>query len=92
MQKILVTLLSTSVLVACAASESTERPRLPTDAEVAYYNSLAPEEDHITCVTRTELGSRFPRRSCYRTVEFEASNALDLIQIDGLLTSPLQPR
>jgi len=92
MQKLLFTLLFSSFLAACAASESGERTRLPTDAEVAYYNSLAPEEDHITCVTRTELGSRYPRRSCYRTMEFEASNALDLIQIDGLLTSPLQPR
>lgn len=92
MQKLLFTLLFAGVLASCAASEREEQPRLPTDAEVAYYNSLAPEEDHIRCVTRTELGSRFPRRSCYRIAEFEASNALDLIQIDGLLTSPLQPR
>ena len=92
MKKLLVTLLLASGLAACAASESEDRPRLPTDAEVAYYNSIAPEEDHIQCVTRAELGSRFPRRSCYRVADLEAANALDLIQIDGLLTSPLQPR
>ena len=92
MQKSLFTLLLASVLVACAASESPERPRLPTDEEVAYYNSIAPEEDHIRCVTRTELGSRFPRRSCYRIADLENTNDLDLLQIDGLLTSPLQPR
>lgn len=88
MRKLLISLLLPSVLAACAASESEERARLPTDEEVAYYNSIAPEEDHITCVTSTELGSRFPRRSCYRTVDLEGSDGLDLIQIDGLLTSP----
>lgn len=92
MQKILFALLLGGMLASCAASDSEERPRLPTDAEVAYYNSLAPEEDHIACVTRTEIGSRFPRRYCYRVADLEKGSVLDLIQIDGLLTSPLQPR
>ena len=92
MQKLLFTLLFASVLASCAASELEDRPRLPTDEEVAYYNSIAPEEDHITCFSRAVLGSRFARRACYRVADLEASNALDMIQIDGLLTSPLQPR
>ncbi|MEX0963929.1 MAG: hypothetical protein WDZ52_07820 [Pseudohongiellaceae bacterium] len=93
MQKTLFPLLFTSILASCAASETEDRPRLPTDAEVAYYNSIAPEEDHITCFTRTELGSRFPRRSCYRVADLEAQRGqgqavVDLMQIDGLLDSP----
>lgn len=93
MQKFLCSLLLASVLASCASSESGERARLPTDAEVAYYNSIAPEEDHIACFTRIELGSRFPRRSCYRVADLEAAsgleqNVVDLMQIDGLLDSP----
>lgn len=93
MQKLLFSLLLSSVLVSCAASDTEDRPRLPTDAEVVYYNSIAPEEDHIACFTRIELGSRFPRRSCYRIADLEAydgqeQNVVDLMQIDGLLDSP----
>lgn len=93
MQKLLFSLLLSGVLVACASSDSEDRPRLPTDAEVAYYNSIAPEEDHIACFTRTELGSRFPRRHCYRIADLEAQRnsgqaVVDLMQIDGLLDSP----
>ncbi|GJM11607.1 MAG: hypothetical protein DHS20C12_00100 [Pseudohongiella sp.] len=93
MRKILFSLLLASVLASCAASELKERPRLPTDAEVAYYNSIAPEEDHIACFTRIELGSRFPRRSCYRIADLEAGkgleqNVVDAMRIDGLLDSP----
>jgi len=90
MQKRLFSLLLVSILASCASSESGERTRLPTDAEVAYYNSIAPEEDHIACFTRIELGSRFPRRSCYRVADLEdyegqEQNVVDLLQIDGLL-------
>lgn len=97
MQKALLSLLLVSLLASCAASESSERPRLPTDAEVAYYNSIAPEEDHIACFTRTELGSRFPRRYCYRIADLEAQRdqgqaVVDLMQIDGLLDSPFELR
>jgi len=93
MQKLLFSLLLASFLASCAASETGDRARLPTDAEVVYYNSIAPEEDHIACFTRVELGSRFPRRSCYRIAELEAyegqeQNVVDLMQIDGLLNSP----
>lgn len=93
MQKLLFSLLLVSALANCAASETEDRPRLPTDAEVVYYNSIAPEEDHIACFTRIELGSRFPRRSCYRLADLEAyegqeQNIVDLMQIDGLLNSP----
>ncbi|PCI75335.1 MAG: hypothetical protein COB20_13095 [SAR86 cluster bacterium] len=93
MQKLLFSLLLTSVLASCATSETGDRPRMPTDAEVVYYNSIAPEEDHIACFTRIELGSRFPRRSCYRVADLEAykgqeQNIVDLMQIDGLLDSP----
>lgn len=93
MQKALSTLLLVSLLASCAASESEDHARLPTDAEVAYYNSIAPEEDHIACFTRTELGSRFPRRYCYRIADLEAQRdqgqaVVDLMQIDGLLDSP----
>lgn len=83
-----------SVLASCAASDLEDRPRLPADAEVVYYNSIAPEEDHIACFTRVELGSRFPRRSCYRVAELEAhegleQNIVDLMQIEGLINNPL---
>lgn len=93
MQKMLFSLLLASVLASCAASDTEDRARLPTDAEVVYYNSIAPEEDHIACFTRIELGSRFPRRSCYRIADLEAydgleQNVVDLMQIDGLLDSP----
>lgn len=93
MQKLLLSLLLASVLASCAASGSGDRPRLPTDAEVVYYNSIASEEDHIACFTRIELGSRFPRRSCYRVADLEAyegleQNIVDLMQIDGLLDRP----
>lgn len=93
MQKLLFSLLLASVLASCAASDLEDRPRLPTDAEVVYYNSIAPEEDHIACFTRIELGSRFPRRSCYRVADLEAyegqeQNVVDLMRIDGLLDSP----
>lgn len=93
MQKLLFSLLLASVLVSCAASETQDRPRLPSDAEVVYYNSIAPEEDHIACFTRIELGSRFPRRSCYRLADLEAfegqeQNVVDMMQIEGLLASP----
>lgn len=47
MQKLLFSLLLTSVLASCAALESADRARLPTDAEVVYYNPIAPEEDPI---------------------------------------------
>ncbi len=97
MHKALLLLLFIGVLVSCASSDSEDRPRLPTDAEVAYYNSIAPEEDHITCFTRTELGSRFPRRYCYRIADLEAQRdqgqaVVDLMQIDGLLDSPFELR
>ena len=93
MQKALLSLLLVGLLASCAASESEDRVRLPTDAEVAYYNSIAPEEDHIACFTRTELGSRFPRRYCHRIADIEAQReqgqaVVDLMQIDGLLDSP----
>jgi len=93
MHKLLFSLLLAGVLASCAASETEDRSRLPTDAEVVYYNSIAPEEDHIACFTRVELGSRFPRRSCYRVADLEAyegqeQNVVDLMQIDGLLDSP----
>ena len=93
MQKQLFSLLLAGVLSSCAVSELDERPRLPTDAEVVYYNSIAPEEDHIACFTRIELGSRFPRRSCYRVADLEQGegleqNVVDAMQIDGLLASP----
>ena len=93
MLKALCSLLLIGVLASCAASETGDRVRLPTDAEVAYYNSIAPEEDHITCFTRTELGSRFPRRYCYRVADLEAQRnqgqaVVDLMQIDGLLDTP----
>ena len=97
MQKYLFSLLLVSILASCASSESGSRPRLPTDAEVAYYNSIAPEEDHIACFTRIALGSRFPRRTCYRiadlkNMEGQEQNVVDLMQIDGLLNSPFQLR
>lgn len=97
MHKLLLSLLSVGILAGCAASESEDRARLPTDAEVAYYNSIAPEEDHIACFTRTELGSRFPRRYCYRVADLEAQRGqgqavVDLMQIDGLLDSPFELR
>ena len=93
MQKLLFSLLLAAVLASCAASDTNGQARLPTDAEVTYYNSIAPEEDHIACFTRIELGSRFPRRSCYRVADLEAydgleQNVVDLMQIDGLLDSP----
>lgn len=93
MRKLLFSLLMASVLASCAASDSEGRQRLPTDAEVVYYNSIAPEEDRIACFTRIELGSRFPRRSCYRVADLEAfagqeQNIVDLMQIDGLLDGP----
>ena len=93
MQKLLFSLLLAGFLASCAATESEDRARLPTDEEVVYYNSIAPEEDHIACFTRIELGSRFPRRSCYRIADLEKQegleqNVVDLMQIDGLLDSP----
>jgi len=97
MHKLLLSALSVGILAGCAASESEDRARLPTDAEVAYYNSIAPVEDHIACFTRTELGSRFPRRYCYRVADLEAQRGqgqavVDLMQIDGLLDSPFELR
>lgn len=94
MRKLLFSPLLASVLASCAASDSEDRVRLPTDAEVVYYNSIAPEEDHIACFTRVELGSRFPRRSCYRVADLEAQdgleqNIVDLMQIEGLINNPL---
>ncbi|MBL4728293.1 MAG: hypothetical protein JKY40_02875 [Gammaproteobacteria bacterium] len=93
-QKLLFSLLLTSFLASCAGSDAGSRPRLPTDAEVVYYNSIAPEEEHIACFTRIELGSRFPRRSCYRVADLEASegleqNIFDLMKIEGLINNPL---
>ncbi len=92
MRNFLFSILALGLLASCA-SNSESRPRLPTDAEVEQYNALAPEEDHIACFTRTELGSRFPRRQCYRVADLEAQkgqgqHVVDLMQIDGLLDSP----
>lgn len=92
MSKLLLSILALSLLAGCVSS-ATPRPRLPTDAEVEQYNALAPEEDHVACITRIELGSRSPRRSCYRVADLEAQknqgqSVVDLMQIDGLLDSP----
>ncbi len=93
MHKLLFLTLILGLLTGCA-SAATPRPRLPTDAEVERYNAIAPEEDHISCFTRTELGSRFPRRSCYRVADLESQKdqgqaVVDLMRIDGLLDSPI---
>ena len=97
MQKHLYPLLLASVLASCATGEPGERARRPTNAEVACDNSIAPEEDPIACFTRIALGSRFPRRTCYRIAELKnmegrEQNGVDLMQIDGLLDSPFQLR
>lgn len=82
------------MLGACASGSSTPRPRLPTDAEVEQYNAQVPREQQIVCRMETKLGSRFPRRACYRVGYLEELNdqgqdVVDLMQIDGLLDSPL---
>jgi hypothetical protein len=85
----------TAVAIAgCASDSSTPKPRLPTDAEVEQYNAQAPREQQIVCRMETRLGSRFARRACYRVGYLEDLNdqgqdVVDLMQIDGLLDSPL---
>jgi hypothetical protein len=93
-----ITSLLASLVAACwlsaCASNITPRPRLPTDAELEFYNAQVPHEQQIACIEVTPLGSRLARRECHRLGDLEAAAAqgqrvVDLMEIDGLSTNPL---
>lgn len=84
----------TLLVIILAGCETTPRPRLPTDAEIEQYNAQVPHEAQIVCMEDVELGSRFPRRVCYRVgyLEDQAKQGqavVDGLRADGLLDNPL---
>ena len=87
-------MISVACLLTSCASNDTPRPRMPTDAELEFYNAQVPHEQQIVCRMETRLGSRFKRRACYRVGDIEAAAAqgqrvVDLMEIDGLVRNPL---
>lgn len=94
MTKILITVLASTLLAACATDGLTPRPRMPTDAEIEQYNALVPPEKQIVCRMEAELGSRFKRRVCYERgyldyMEKQGPAVVDAMRQDGLLDNPL---